>query len=321
MGDRVLVTGATGFIGSHLCRRLASEGATVGGLRRAGSETAHLDGVDLSWEVADVRDGESVRRAVEGYDRVYHLAGVGLLSADAETVERVNYEGTRTVLEASLATDVDRVVFAGTAGTRRRASGPAGEDDLAAPIGAYQRSKARSEELAADYVERGLDVVTVLPTSVFGPGDWNFTARLLSLAVNPAMVAYLPGGASVVSVDDVVDGMIATMTKGRTGEAYVLGGENLTFGEMVRVLARAAGGIAPRIRVPAAGVHALGAVAEVVNGRFGTRLFPGDYRMSRLLTQELYYRSEKAERELGYAYEPLREHAGGAVEWYAEARR
>lgn len=321
MGDRVLVTGATGFIGSHLCRRLTADGWSVGGLRRETSETSHLDDLDLTWEVGDVRNGPAVRRAVEGYDAVFHLAGIGLLSADAETVEGVNYDGTRTVLEASLANDVDRVVFASTAGTRRCVTGPAAEEDLATPIGAYQRSKARAESLVADYVERGVDVVTALPTSVFGPGDWDFTGRLLTLAVNPAMVAYLPGGASVVGVDDVVDGMVTMLEDGRTGEAYVLGGENLSFGEMVRVLAHRAGGFTPPIRIPAVGVHALGAVAEAVNRTFGTRLFPGDYRMSRLLTQELYYRSEKAERELGYTYAPLEAHADEAIEWYREERR
>lgn len=321
MGERALVTGATGFIGSHLCRRLDDEGWTVGALRRRGSETAHLEDVDVTWEVADVRDESAMHRIVGEYDVVFHLAGVGLLAADPETVASVNYEGTRVVLDASLANEVDRVVFAGTAGTRRNGSGPADEDDLATPVGAYQRSKARAEALVQDYVLSGLDVVTALPTSVFGPGDWNFTARLLSLAVNPAMIAYLPGGASVVGVEDVVDGLVATMADGRTGEAYILGGENLSFGEMVGVLADVADGVAPRIRVPAVGVHAMGAVAQGVNRTFGTRLFPGTYRMSRLLTQDLYYRSTKAARELGYEYEPLREHAGPAIDWYTEACR
>ena len=319
MSERALVTGATGFIGSHLCRQLADDGWAVGGLRRASSDVSHLSDVDLDWQVADVRDGPGVRRAVAGYDVVFHLAGVGLLSADAGTVFDVNYEGTRAVLDASLAHGVDRVVFAGTAGTRR-ASGPAHEDDVAPPVGAYQRSKARAEELVDEHVDRGLDVVTALPASVFGPGDWAFTGRLLSLATNPAMVAYLPGGASIVGVDDVVDGLIRAMERGRTGEAYLLAGENLTFGETVRTLADCADGVVPRIRVPAVGVHALGAAAGAINRVAGTRFFPGNYGMSRLLTRELYYRSTKAERELGYSHDPLSVHAGDAIEWYREVR-
>jgi len=315
----VLVTGATGFIGSHLCRTLTADGWTVSGVTRDESRAPSHADLDVEWATADVRDGAAVRRAVEGHDAVFHLAGVGLLSAAPETVSAVNVEGTKNVLEASLAAGVDRVVVTGTAGTRRRASGPATEADVAPPVGAYQRSKARAEALVDDYVERGLDVVTALPTSVFGPGDWTFTARLLSLAVNPAMVAYLPGGASIVGVGDVVDGLCATMERGRPGEAYLLGGSNLTFGETVRILARRAGGTAPRIRVPAACVHGLGLVAEAVNGAFGTRFFPGTYEMSRLLTTELYHTSAKAERELEYSPEPLHAHAAEAIDWYREA--
>jgi dihydroflavonol-4-reductase len=316
MGDRVLVTGATGFLGSHLCRRLVEDGWTVGGLRREDSDTTRLADLDVTWETADVRDGAAVRQAVEGYDRVFHLAGVGLLSADSETVHAVNYGGTQNVLEASEAAGVDRVVFTSTAGTRHRDSGVATEADVATPVGAYQRSKARAEELVASYVERGLDVVTALPTSVFGPGDWSFTGRLLSLATNRAMVAYLPGGASIVGVDDAVDGLIATMERGETGDAYILSGDNLTFGEAVRTLADRAGGTAPRLRVPPVTVHALGGLVAVLNRSFGTRLFPGNYGMSRLLTRRLYYDSSKAARELGYSYEPLAEHADRAIAWY-----
>lgn len=320
MSERALVTGATGFIGTHLCRRLVADGWTVGGLCRASSDTSPLADLDLAWEVADVRDREGVHRAVEGYDVVFHLAGVGLLSADAETVYAVNYEGTRAVLDACAAHDVERVVFAGTAGTRR-ASGVADETDVASPVGAYQLAKARAEQLANDRAAHGLDVVTALPTSVFGPGDWAFTARLLSLAVRSEMIAYLPGGASIVGVDDVVDGLVRVLRQGRRGEAYLLGGENLTFGETVRRLASRVDGTAPRLRVPPAAVHAAGAVSGLVNRVAGTRLFPGNYRMSRLLTQELYYRSTKAERELGYSYEPLMTHASDAIEWYTGERQ
>ncbi|WP_435064334.1 NAD-dependent epimerase/dehydratase family protein [Halobaculum sp. EA56] len=314
-----LVTGATGFLGTRLCRRLDDRGWSVTATRRDGSDVSALADVDVEWVYADVLDPEAVSEAVDGHDRVFHLAGVGLAAADAETVRRVNEEGTRTVVDACERAGVERLVFTSTAGTRRRDDGtPADETDRAEPIGAYQESKAAAEAVVDRAAERGLDAVTVHPTSVFGPGDEEFTARLLTLALDPKMVAYLPGGASFVSLDDAVDGILAAMEHGSAGEHYVLGGENLTYGEALGVIAEHGDGRGPSVRVPPAAIHAAGPVVGAVNELAGLRLFPFDAEMARLATRRLFYSSAKAERDLGYAARPLSAHVEEAIEWYRE---
>ncbi|MFC6784609.1 NAD-dependent epimerase/dehydratase family protein [Halobaculum halobium] len=315
--SEALVTGATGFLGSRLCRRLVDRGWSVTATRRAESDVSVLADVDVEWVHADVLDGDAVHEAVAGHDRVFHLAGVGLASADAETVRRVNEEGTRLVVEACEAAGVERLLFTSTAGTRRRSDGkPADETDHAEPIGAYQESKAAAERVVDRAADRGLDAVTVHPTSVFGPGDEEFTGRLLRLALDPRMVAYLPGGASFVSLDDAVDGVLAAMEHGTAGEHYLLGGENLPYGDALGVIADHGDGHRPPLRVPATLIHAAGPVVGVLNDVTGLRLFPFDGEMARLATRKLFYSSAKAERDLGYAARPLGSHVKETIEWY-----
>jgi dihydroflavonol-4-reductase len=313
-----LVTGATGFLGRYLCRELVDDGWAVTAACRDSSDRSPLEDLDVSWAVADVLDEDAVRDAVAGQECVFHLAGLGLLDAEAERVRRVNVEGTRNVLSAVDDADVERLLFTSTAGTRWRVDRPATESDLAEPLGAYQESKARAETLVDEFASAGGDAVTVHPTSVFGPGDEAFTARLLSLATDPKMVAALPGGASIVDVRDAVRGTVAAMTEGRTGEHYILGGENLTYVAALEILAHVSGGSAPRFRVPATAIRAAGPAVGTVNGLVGTRMFPVDGAMAELATRTLFYSSAKAAADLGYEYGGLRSHAHDAIEWYLE---
>lgn len=313
----VLVTGATGFLGSHLCLSLAADGAEVRALCRPSSDRSVLADADIEWVQGDVTDAERMRAVVEGCARVYHLAGVGLETAPPEAVRRVNVRGTENVVAAAHATGVDRLVFASTAGTRR-ADGVADETDVAEPVGAYQESKARAESAVDRAADRGLDAVTVHPTSVFGPGDEAFTGRLLGLATNPAMVAYLPGGVSFVGVADVVDGIRAAMARGTTGEHYILGGQNLGFAEALRVIAEEVDGSRPVVPVPGPVLRAGGHVAALADDLLGVRFFPFGPEMARLATADLFYTSEKARRELGYTYRPFRAVVGPAAAWYRD---
>jgi dihydroflavonol-4-reductase len=311
---RSLVTGATGFLGSQLCRTLLDRDTSVTGLRRASSDSDHLPTDSLEWETADVRDEQAVAEAVDGHDRVFHLAGLGLGSADAATVERVNREGTRSVVAACERAGVDRLLFVSTAGTRR-SDGRADESDIADPVGAYQCSKRDAERLVDRAARNGLDTVTVHPTSAFGPGDDTFTARLLTLATRPSPV-YLPGGTSFVGVDDVVDGIVAAMERGTGGEHYILGGENLTYGEALSVIERTTRGSRPPVRVPELAVHAAGVAVGVVNDTFDTRLFPFDAEMAHLVTDHHFYSSEKARSELGYTTSPFPTVVPRAMDWF-----
>jgi len=318
--EPILVTGATGFLGSHLCRALVADGRDVHALCRPSSDRSALRDCAVEWVIGDVTDGERMAEVVADAATVYHLAGVGLAAADAATVRRVNVEGTRNVLLACRRAGTERVVFTSTAGTRR-CEGVADETDVAEPIGAYQESKARAASLVDEFAADGHDAVTVHPTSVFGPGDTEFTARLLALATNPAMIAYLPGGASFVGVADVVAGTRAAMDRGRAGEHYLLGGQNLAYGEALGIIADAVEGYRPLVPVPASAVRAAGHVAGFAGSHLGRRVFPFDPDMARLATSELFYSSTKAERELSYRYRPLAEHVDAAAAWYRDRSR
>jgi len=320
MTDRALVTGATGFLGGHLVEQLVADGWDVTATRRASSDTSALDDLDVTWAEVDVLDADAVHDAVAGHDRVFHLAGIGLQAADAPVVERVNREGTRNVLDAAHEAGVERVVFTSTAGTRRRPAGIATEDDVADPIGAYQRGKAAAEELCDEFGEKGLDVVTVHPTSIFGPRDEEFTGRLLAMASDPKLAVHPPGGASFVGVDDVVDGTVAAMERGEPGAHYLLAGENLRYDEALDVIADEIDGHAPLAQVPPLAIRTAGPVVGVVNRALGTRMFPFDGEMARLSTQELFYSPRKAQRDLDYSYRPLRELVPEAWEWFRTLR-
>ncbi|SEV82471.1 NAD-dependent epimerase/dehydratase family protein [Natrinema salifodinae] len=318
------VTGATGFLGTNLCERLVAEGWDVRGLSRPTSDRGDLAGLDIDWYVGDLSDGETLRSLVDGADVVFHLAGIGLWSAGPETVREVNRDGTARVLDACRDVDAGRVVFTSTAGTRRPQGDAdvADETDLAEPIGAYQASKADAERLVDEFAaEAEGDAVTVHPTSIFGPGDEEFTAQLLAMGVERTMPAHLPGGASIVGVEDVVDGIVAAAERGASGEHYVLGGENLTYNCAVSRIAEAVDGSPARIRVPATAIRAAGPVAEAVDAVAGRRVFPFNRKMAKLATERLFYTSRKARDELGYEYRPLEEHLPAAMEWYQQEVR
>ena len=314
-GRTAAVTGATGFLGSHLCERLLEDGWTVRGLSRPTSDRGGLAGVD--WYVGDLFDEATLRDLVDGADVVFHLAGIGLWTAGPETVHRVNADGTAAVLSACRDADVGRLVFTSTSGTRRPPDGEsvADETDVAEPIGAYQASKAEAERLVDEYAA-GADAVTVHPTSIFGPGDEDFTPQLLSMGLEPTMPAYLPGGLSIVGVADVVDGLVLAAENGTSGEHYILGGENLTYRQAVSRIAHAVDGSPARIQVPATAIHAAGPVAEAASAVAGVRMFPVDRRMARLATQRLFYTSRKASEELGYEYRPIEAHLPETMAWY-----
>lgn len=147
----------------------------------------------------------------------------------------------------------------------------------------------RAEALIDQYVLDGGDAVTVHPTSVFGPGDESFTARLLGLASDPKMVACLPGGVSFVDVHDAVSGIAAAAEDGDRGEHYILGGENLTFGEALEILAHMSGGTVPRVRVPPAAIHIAGHGVGLANDVLGIRMFPVNAQMAELSTKRLFH--------------------------------
>jgi dihydroflavonol-4-reductase len=275
---KAYVTGATGFVGSHVAAELRAQGA------------------DVRDERIDLLDGAGLERIVEGCDAVFHVAALYSYTAPPSDFERVNVEGTRAVLEACVAKGVRRLVHTSTAGTCGPVAGrEASEGDtppsweLAVP---YKRTKLAAEQLVLAAAGRGLDAVVVNPTTPVGPGDAKPTptGRMIAGVARGRIRAYLPGtGLNVVDVRDVARGHVLAYEKGTRGERYILGGENVSLRELFARIARLAGRRPPRLRIPYAAAQAAAAL-RLAN--------QDEVRLARV---PMYFTSEKARSRLGYA--------------------
>lgn len=310
----VLVLGASGLIGRSLVNTLHHQDVEITATYRSNPPAKPLRDW-ATWKHVDILDKASLQQVIPGHTRVYHLAGASLQDADPETVRRVNARGTKAVIDSCLRAEIERVAFASTAGTRR-STGAASEADVARPVGAYQESKAAAERVVDAATSRGLETVTVHPTSVFGPGDEAFTGRLLRMASDRKLFAHPPGGASIVGVKDVAQGTMSAMRQGCPGEHYLLGGENLRYREALRHIAAAIDGHLPPVTVPSQVIHGLGPIAERLGRLTGRHVFPFTTEMARLATQEHYYDCQKATEALGYTYRPFEELIGPAWSWF-----
>ena len=248
---RALVTGAAGFIGSHVADALRAAGWEVRGYDLG------IRGQSPHSEHGDVLDGEAVARAADGCDAVFHLAALySYARRDAEAMLRVNIEGTRTVLDAARRADVKRVVMTSSCSTCGPVPGrPATEADHPPPweLGiAYKRSKIDSEELALQAARDGMDVVVVNPTTPVGPNDRRPTptGAMVAGVASGRIRAYTDTAINVVDVRDVAKGHVLAFERGRNGERYLLGGEDVTLREAFAMIARHAGRRPPRIGVP-----------------------------------------------------------------------
>jgi dihydroflavonol-4-reductase len=315
-----LVTGATGFVGWHVARRLLERGDRVRALVRDPARLKELDGVERFQ--GDLRDPESLANAVEGCGVVYHLAAdYRLWTRDPEEMFRSNVEGTRNLLDASRRTGVDRVVYTSTVGCIGIPKDGIGDEQTPVSIedmqGPYKRSKFLAEKVALEFAGDGLPVVIVNPTAPVGDHDFKPTptGKMLVDFVRGAMPAFLDTGLNVVDVRDVAAGHLAACERGRVGERYILGAENLTLEGIFGTLAKAVGRPAPKIRIPYAMAYAAGVVSTAWAGVTGREpLAPLDgVKMAR---KKMWVRHEKAARELGYAPGPAADALGRAVEWF-----
>jgi len=321
--DLSLVTGATGFVGSAVARALLARGHRVRVLARPNSDRRNLAGLALEIAEGTMEDPGSLARAAAGCRYVYHVAAdYRIWVPDPAPMFRANVEGTRDLLTAALEAGAERVVYTSSVATLGLVAGgsadeetPSSIDDM---IGPYKRSKFAAEEVVRELVrERGLAVVIVNPSTPVGPGDIKPTptGRLIVEAARGQMPAFVDTGLNIVHVDDVAEGHLAAAEKGRIGERYILGGENMALAEILAEVARAAGRRPPRLRVPHGVLFpvAIGAdLAARVTGRDPFVTLDG-VRMSR---KKMYFTSEKASHELGYASRPAREAIADAVRWF-----
>lgn len=317
---RTLLTGASGFIGSHLARALAARGDELTLLMRRTAKTDHLEGLDYNRATGDVTDRRAVRRALEGADRVFHVAGrTSLRPEDRDAVFETNVRGTRVVLEEALAAKVTRAVLTSSVGAIGPAA-PRGTVDESTPFTAgelgiaYVNSKHEAEVEALRLAAKGLPLVIVNPSFALGPDSPGGTSmNLVRRFLLGRIPAYVDGGLNIVDVRDVATGHVLADEKGVEGERYILGGRNFTLDRLFADLSRLSGVPAPALKLP----------ASVASGGLGlealTRL-PLPITADEIRSGALWWtcRNTKAKRELGFKPRPHEETLEDAVRWQSD---
>jgi len=316
----VLVTGASGFVGWHVARALLDTGAYVRALVRPSSRLRELEGIETV--TGDLRDAASLERAVAGCGVVYHVAAnYTLWSPQPRVLYESNVDGTRNLLAAARRAGVERVVYTSTVGCIGIPPGREGDENAPVSLddmrGPYKRSKFLAEQAAAEFAAGGLPVVIVNPTAPVGGHDFKPTptGRIILDFLKGAMPAYIDTGLNLVDAADVAAGHLLACERGRPGERYILGGENLTLAAIFERLESVSGVKAPTRRIPYALAYAAGAVSTGwagITGREPRAPLDG-VRMAR---KKMWVTNAKARRELGFAPAPSGAALQRAVDWF-----
>jgi dihydroflavonol-4-reductase len=320
-----LVTGATGFVGSHVTRQLVSAGQHVRALVRPGSNLDALDGLQVEYVQGDLRDANSLDLAMHQVRRVFHVAAdYRLWARRPEEIYETNVEGTRKLLDAAQRAGVERIVYTSTVATiavPRHGTLP-NEDTrvtLGEMIGHYKRSKFLAEQVVLEAAVSGVPVVIVNPTAPLGPWDWKPTptGRIILDFLKGKMPAYVDTGLNVAAVEDIATGHLLASEKGRIGERYILGARNMTLKQILEALSNITGRPAPRVRLPHAVAMAAGYADQLFSRLAGRepQIPVEGVKMSR---HRMFVESDKAARELGYRPGPVEAALERAVAWYEE---
>ncbi|MGP8140830.1 MAG: hopanoid-associated sugar epimerase [Terriglobales bacterium] len=338
---KAFITGATGFLGSHVARVLAEQGADLRLLVRPTSDLRNLDGLNADRVVGDLREAASLEKAIAGCDVVFHVAAdYRLWVRDPDEMYRSNVEGTRSLLEAARKQRLRRVVYTSSVATMGFISGHAAElrsagqpgaavparavADEASPvsladmIGHYKRSKFMAEQVAFEAAQSGVDVVIVNPTTPIGERDIKPTptGRIVVDFLKRKFPAYVETGLNLVDATECARGHVQALEKGRSGERYILGGENLTLKQILDRLAAITGLPSPSVKVPYLVALAAGVVDEMVTGRIMGREPRATIDEVRLSRKMMFVSSAKAERELDWRMVPVDGALRRSVEWF-----
>ncbi|HET9176802.1 MAG TPA: hopanoid-associated sugar epimerase [Terriglobia bacterium] len=320
-----LVTGASGFVGSHVARTLAERGEKVRVLVRPQSSLLALEGVPVEKVYGDLRDLSSLGPAIKGADRVFHVAADYRLGASRpQEIYDSNVTGTRNLLEAARRVGVQRIVVTSSVATIAVDRGvtlpnEATEAGIEEMIGHYKRSKFLAEKEALRAAREGLPLVVVNPTTPVGPGDWKPTptGQVIVDFLNGKIPAYVETGLNWVPVEDVAFGHWIAAERGRVGERYVLGGRNMMLKEVLDALARISGRTGPRLRLPHSVAMAAG-YADQVCSRVLNRQPRIPLEGVRMARHKMFVDCSKAAAELGFRAGPVEAALERAVAWYIQ---
>ncbi|HYA22817.1 MAG TPA: hopanoid-associated sugar epimerase [Terriglobales bacterium] len=323
---KAFVTGATGFVGSHVARALAEQSADLRLLVRAHSDLRNIEGLNAERVIGDLRQPASLEKAIAGCEVVFHVAAdYRLWVRDPEQMYKANVEGTGAILSAAKKNGVRRVVYTSSVATMGfTANGhPADENSpvsLENMIGPYKRSKFMAEQVALEAGRSGMDVVVVNPTTPMGERDIKPTptGRIVVDFLKRKFPAYVDTGLNLVDVRECARGHVAALEKGRSGERYILGGENLTLKQILDKLAAITGLPSPKVKVPYLMALATGVVDELVTGRILGREPRATIDAVRMGRKKMFVTSAKAERELGWKPAPVDDALRRAVDWFRE---
>ncbi len=324
----VFVTGASGFVGSAVVRRLLDAGLEVRALVRASSDRSNLEGLAVQTVIGDLTDPVSLDRAVAGCSALFHVAAdYRLWTRDPAAMAATNVDGTRNIMRAAGNAGVSRIVYTSSVATLglRTDGGPADEKTpvtLKDMIGPYKRSKFLAEaEVRRLVEEEELPAVIVKPSTPLGPRDIRPTptGRMIIEAASGHMPAYVDTGLNIVHVDDVADGHIRAFHQGQIGERYILGGDNMSLRQILESIAELTGRPAPRFRIPHNAVLPIAYLAETwawLTGGAEPFVTVHGVKMAR---KKMFFSSDKAKRSLGYAPRPAGMAVRDAVAWFRES--
>src|ERR1700693_5828842 len=318
------LTGATGFVGSHVARTLAAQGARLRLLIRSSSDLRNIQGLQAERVVGDLRDPASLKKAAAGCDVIFHVAAdYRLWVRDPDEMYRSNVEGTKAILEAARENKVRRVVYNSSVATMGfQSNGHLASEDspvsLGNMIGPYKRSKFMAEEIAIQAGRLGMDVVVVNPTTPVGERDIKPTptGRIVVDFLKRKFPAYVDTGLNLVDVTECARGHVSALEKGKSGERYILGGENLTLKQILDKLAAITGLPSPSMRVPYVGALATGVVDQVFTGYIRNREPRATTDAVRMGRKKMFVSSGKAERDLGWKIVLVDDALRRAVEWF-----
>lgn len=320
---KALVTGGTGFLGANLAVGLLAQGWSVRILRRTTSPLEAVKDLDVEHAIGDVTDFDTLLKAMAGVDVVFNVAAVSSYWRNsAALIYKVNVDGARNVFEAAQQSGVQKVIHTSSAAAvgivKGRSATEADPFSLPPKRFAYGHSKWLAEQVVVERVKAGQDITMVNPTGIIGPRDINWISGSILREAKHGHIPVIPqGGVNFVAVRDVVAGHISAVEKGRVGERYIVGGENLTNRQTIEMACEIVGVKVPRFMQPKWTIPVAGAALDLITTIIGPRL-PMSGEQMRLTNEFIWFDSAKAERELGYTHTSVRQALQECYDWYRE---